>query len=451
MAARQDQGLLATLIVFVILFLFAFVAAYIGWKSYSDSQQQVAGLEGQLRTERDAKTNLQTENESYRQWMGFGQFDNFADVQKTVDQDMLQFGGSFDEASRSYRNILEYVDQENQSIAARETTAKEQVKQLKDRLVAVEGEKEAQVVQFQDAMKQTKEEAAGERRKFEQDRKHLQQVEADLQENLNKQRAKYEADIARLDTESKDLTTKLEKSDRAKQNLLAQVSKSSDSFEVADGRIAWANQDGTVWINLGSADSLRRQITFSVFDADQQDAAKAAKKGSIEVTRVLGEHLAEARITDDDARNPVLVGDQIYSQVWHRGKMLRFALTGILDVDDDGRSDLQLVRDLVELNGGAVDSYLADDGKVEGEMSVNTRYLVLGKFPEQANQAALIKGWNDMSDEAKTLGVETITLDMFLNQIGYSPNDRMVQLGRGARSADFPPEPEDRPRVFRSR
>ena len=451
MAARQDQGLLATLIVFVILFLFAFVAAYIGWKSYGDSQQQVAELENQVRSERDAKTTMQTENESYRQWMGFGQFDNFPDVQKTVEQDMARFGGSFDEASRSYRNILEYVDKENQSIAARETSAKEQVKQLKDRLVAVEAEKETQVVQYQDAMKQTKEEAAAERRKFEQDRKHLQQVESELKENLNKQRATYEAEIARLSNENKGLTTKLNKSDQAKQNLLAQVSKSSDSFEVADGRISWANQDGTVWINLGSADSLRRQVTFSVFDADQHDAAKASKKGSIEVTRIISEHLAEAQVTGDDPRNPILAGDQIYSQVWHRGKKLRFAMTGILDVDDDGRSDLHLIQNLIELNGGVVDSYLADDGKIEGEMSVNTRYLVLGKFPEQANQAALIKGWNDMIDEAKTLGVETITLDMFLNQVGYAPNERMVQLGRGARSADFPPEPEDKPNVFRSR
>jgi CHASE3 domain sensor protein len=451
MAARQDQGLLATLIVFVILFLLAFVAAYIGWKSYSDSQQQVAELENQLRSERDAKSNIQDENQNYRKWMGFGEFDNLPDVQKTVEQDMERFGASFDEASRSYRNILEYVDKENQSIAAREAAAKEQVKQLKDRLIATESEKDAQIVQAQNAMKKTEEDAASERRKFEQDRKHLQQVEHELQANLTKQRATYEAEIARLDATGKDLSTKLEKSDRAKQNLLAQVSKSSDSFEVADGHVSWVNPDGTVWINLGSNDSLRRQITFSVFDSAEHDAAKASKKGSIEVTRVLGEHLAEARVTDDDPRNPILSGDQIYSQVWHRGKKLRFALTGIMDVDDDSRSDLQLVRDLVDLNGGVVDSYLADDGKIEGDMSVNTRYLVLGKFPEQANQAALIKGWNDMIEEAKTLGVETITLDMFLNQVGYSPSERTVELGRGARSADFPAQPSGRSFMFRAR
>ena len=141
-----------------------------------------------------------------------------------------------------------------------------------------------------------------------------------------------------------------------------------------------------MWINLGTADSLRRQVTFSVYDADQHDAAKATKKGSIEVTRLLGEHMAEARITEDDPTNPILTGDNIYSQVWHRGKKLHFALTGFIDFDGDGQSDMQLARDLIELNGGVVDAYLNDDGTVEGEITANTRYLVLGDVPESAIQ-----------------------------------------------------------------
>ena len=250
---------------------------------------------------------------------------------------------------------------------------------------------------------------------------------------------------------SRTLPTSSPRANGPRTNLLAEASKSAESFEVPDGRISWVNQNGTVWINLGAADSLRRQITFSVFDADQQDPAKTDQKGSIEVTRILGDHMAEARITNDDPRNPILTGDQIYSQVWHRGKKLRFALTGIIDLDGDGRSDMKLARDLIELNGGVVDAYLADDGKVEGEITVNTRYLVLGDFPEEANQAALQEGWQEMSDDAKTNGVEVITLDKFLNQIGYAPDDRMVQLGAGARAVDFPPQPDAGPLPSESR
>src|SRR5258705_2201449 len=161
----------------------------------------------------------------------------------------------------------------------------------------------------------------------------------------------------------KTLDDHVTKLDRANSILKEQRKDEPGSFEVADGRVSWVNQNGTVWINLGTGDSLRRQVTFSVFDADQHDAAKAAKKGSIEVTRLLDEHMAEARITKDDPTNPILVGDNIYSQVWHRGKQLHFALTGVIDIDGDGQSDLPLALQLIKLNGGIVDAYFKDDGK----------------------------------------------------------------------------------------
>ena len=107
-----------------------------------------------------------------------------------------------------------------------------------------------------------------------------------------------------------------------------------------------------MWINLGSADALRRQITFSVFDADKQDPAKTDRKGSIEVTKILGDHMAEAHITNDDPQNPILTGDQILQPGLASRQALRFALTGIIDLDGDGRSDMKMARDLIELNGG---------------------------------------------------------------------------------------------------
>jgi hypothetical protein len=220
---------------------------------------------------------------------------------------------------------------------------------------------------------------------------------------------------------------------------------------VADGRISWVNQNGTVWINLGEADSLRRQITFSVFDTDQRDAAKAKKKGSIEVTRILGDHLAEARITQDDARNPILTSDQVYSQVWERGNKLHFALTGIIDLDGDGQSDLQLARDLIELNGGVVDSYIGEEGNVVGNMSVVTRYLVLGEYPEEARKTAVREGWQSMNEEASDFGVEVITLDEFLNQMGYQTSDRAVELSGGSQSSGSETDSSDASSAFRPR
>jgi hypothetical protein len=440
MAARQDQGLQIALIVFVFLFVVFAAMSYLFYRGSSDARTHVAELENQKR-DADTKSAKQTQDDKdFRQMMGFGEADNAEDVKKTFDEDMKRFGG--DPTSGSYRNVLDAVFKAKAETESRETAAKQQVKDYKDLLSAVEAEKDKQVVQFQNQMKKAQEDAASQRNQFERDRKGLEDTKTQLLANLETQRTTYESKIGDLDTKTKEINDKLTKSERAKQNLLAEASKSSDTFEVADGRVSWVNQNGTVWINLGSADSLRRQITFSVFDADQHDAAKADKKGSIEVTKILGDHLAEARISDDDAKNPILSGDQVYSQVWHRGKKIHYALTGVIDVDGDGRGDLQMIRDIIELNGGVVDAYLGEDGKVNGEITVNTRYLVMGKFPDATNQTGMQKGWQQMIEEAKTNGVEVIKLDKFLNQVGYAPKDRTVQMGAGARPEDFPPEAE---------
>jgi hypothetical protein len=263
MAARQDQGLVFTLIAFVILFIISFVAAYVGWKSYGESETHVAELENQKREADAAVRNSTDENQRFRKMIGLGENDSAEDVDTTFKEDMQRYGSNFGEDRQSYRNILEYLAKENESISAREVAAKDQLKEVKDRLLAVEGEKEKQVVQFEAQMKAAEEDAASQRSLFKRDRDTLEATKQELIDNLDKQESRYEAQLTEINTQLKGLTDKLTKSERAKENLLAEVSKSAESFEVPDGRISWVNQNGTVWINLGAADSLRRQITFS--------------------------------------------------------------------------------------------------------------------------------------------------------------------------------------------
>ena len=445
MPARQDQTLQIFLIIFIFGFLVSAVVAYLGWKGYSDAEQRNAALTTQLNQKNEQVTTLQVENEDYREVMGFGRNDNASDVKTAVEADMKNFGaGVADEGSRNYRKVLETVAKERDDLAAREATLQQEKKELMNNLTAVEAAKEQQVVQFQQAMQKAEADAAAERNSFKEDRAALETNKKELMDTVEKQKTEFEAKLATYEKEKSELTEKITKLERAVANLIEQVPSDTESFEVADGRITWVNQrDGTVWINLGTADALRRQVTFSVYDADQHDAEKAAKKGSIEVTRLLGDHMAEARITNDDPTNPIMSGDSIYSQVWHRGKRLRFALTGVVDINGDGQSDMQLARELIELNGGVVDAYVTDDGELEGEITANTRYLVLGEFPESAASVGLQQHWQTMNREATSLGVETITLHEFLNQMGYRPQDRSVQLGAGASARDNPARMED--------
>jgi hypothetical protein len=432
MAARQDQGMQVLVIVFVLASVVLAALSYFFYRSYSDADLRAEQAESRLQEAQATQQNLAAEKQEYQQMMGFDPDDNPTDVKAAFEEDMKRFGATFDEERRFYRDILEYIYEENEKIAAREATAKDLIKDLKDRLLAVESEKEKQVLQFKKRMEEAEEDRAAQRSQFAVDRKELEKTQDDLNEQVSQQRKAFETDMAKRDAEVNRLTTDNTNLKRALDNALERIPRSIDQFEVADGRVTWVNQNGTVWINLGSADALRHQVTFTVFDTDRQEDVGAKRKGSIEVTRVLGEHMAEARVTEDDATNPILTGDVIYSQVWTRGNKLHFALAGILDINGDGENDLKLAQELIHLNGGVVDAYVAEDGKVEGSMSVNTRYLVLGDYPEDAIKSDLRTGWDDLAKQASTLGVETITLHEFLNQMGYVPQERVVALDGSA-------------------
>jgi hypothetical protein len=456
MAARQDQTLQIFLIIFICLFLITAVVAYLGWRGYSDANQTLAKAQNDLKDKSQQAETARSEAADLKAAMGMGRDDAMDSVRKGFEEDMKTYGqGVADEANRTYRKVLESVFAEGQQTAAREAKLKLDLSARDKQLLAVQTEAQKKIDEYDTARKTAQGQLATEMSNFAEFRKTIEKNEEDLKKNLADQRTKYEGEIAQRDQSIKGLTDQSAKLAQANKQMIENRKDEPESFEVADGRISFVNQNGTVLINLGTADYLRRQVTFSVFDADLHDAAKSKKKGSIEVTRILGDHLAEAKITHDDPTNPILTSDNIYSQIWHRGKKLHFALTGLIDIDGDGQSDLQLARELIELNGGVLDAYLDDAGKVQGEITANTRYLVSGEAPESAAKVALQKGLNDMYKTAASMGVETITLPEFLSQMGYRPQDRTVHLGAGAKARDFPATPENdvsgRSYRFRSR
>ncbi|HEV3136764.1 MAG TPA: hypothetical protein VGZ26_02650, partial [Pirellulales bacterium] len=155
---------------------------------------------------------------------------------------------------------------------------------------------------------------------------------------------------------------------------------------------------------------------------------------------LVGPHMAEARIVDDDLGDPIMPGDQIFSPTWEPGRAEHFALAGKMDIDRDGDSDRQRIRDLIALNGGVIDEEVADDGKKSGEMSINTKFLILGDEPkpgEGESAKALLESWTAINTEAQTHGVKTIPMYEFLDYMGFKPEERTVKLGPGAKGSDF--------------
>ena len=385
-----------------------------------------------------AQRQLQTEGNQFKQWMGFQEADNFDTLQKSFGEDMARYGSTFDENSRFYRTILENIYVENQKLAAGEADAKEEVKDLKKRLLAMEKETAARIAEFENKMKEVSADLAKQRNDFLEQTKKINDEKEQIASRLVGKRDEIQEISAKNTADQIALNDKISKLERATEILQSNQLDPDPFAQPADGLIRWVNQsNGTVWINIGEADELRPQVTFSVYDGNENDAKGAERKGSIEVTRILSDHMAEARITDDEAIRPLLAGDKVYSQVWNRGRQVGFAITGTIDFEKDGRSDLDELKQIIAINNGKVDAVPAEDGTLDGQMSVDTRYLILGEYPEGNNQDGLRTAWNKMSADADTLGVETINIGEFLSLMGWRSERRTVKLGTGAVADDF--------------
>ena len=280
------------------------------------------------------------------------------------------------------------------------------------------------------------------------DRKSLEDSQKAQLATFTTEISKQQKEVAAAKDNANNLTKEVAKRETTISDQANTIKQMRDEpFEVPDGQITWVNQSAkTVWVNLGVADGLRRQTLFSVFDQADNGVTRTEKKASVEVTRVLDQHLCEARIVDDMAANPILPGDQVFSPAWRPGKRVRFALTGILDIDGDGRSDRNIVRSLLVAGGGAIDEEMFDDGEINkiGEgMTSGTRYLVLGERPDDRTEPKILASYSDMKRKAEELGVEVINIDKLLDWVGYRPEARSVGLGKNADPTQFKPTHPD--------
>ena len=232
------------------------------------------------------------------------------------------------------------------------------------------------------------------------------------------------------------------------------------SFDVADGVIRRVdNTTRTVWINLGSQDNLREQVTFSVYQKNHDGfgRGRADIKAKIEVTKIRGPKLAEARIIDEDISRPIQAGDPIYSPAWTKGGREYFSFVGILDMNGDGVSDRQQLHNVLDNAGARVEVEVNDLGQLvpeDGTLTEKTKYLVVGEIPdptqfpgsdvEKQEQIQAISNYHEqLTREALRKGIKIVRFRDFLNYMGYEPQQQLYipqesgnfTLKHGARSA----------------
>ena len=203
-----------------------------------------------------------------------------------------------------------------------------------------------------------------------------------------------------------------------------------------DWQIVALDRKGTLpYINLGSADGLKPQVTFSIHSVGLGGKLNLTPKGTVEVVRVVGPHLAQARLTStrDPKIDPILKGDRLFNPTWDPNQRKHVAIAGLVDLGGEGLESSDDFRRLLARQNVIVDAYVDTKGKLpvlKGDVSSKTDYLVLGDSLEavkhdKARDKDFVRDFDKykrtLQDKAQANGVTIIPLRRYLDMIGYQP------------------------------
>ncbi|MGQ9574009.1 MAG: hypothetical protein ACUVUC_01700 [Thermoguttaceae bacterium] len=441
--ARESQTLQITLIASVMLNLIVGVVAYLMWRQYDEANAKAAASDKKAQEAQTQATNAQAEAARLKQIIGFAPTDAADAIQTKVNEEMAAHAAllpkDYPASDRVYRKVL---DEMHKTIRNLEKS--------RDDALAVNRQLETQLQNQQAAAKAAEDPLNKRAADAERDRADLQAQFARERARLTSERDQFAKQLQEVSKQSEEKlnslqatldkgTTHIRRLEIQVKDLRQQVGEfKGEKFERPLGRIISVNQaQRTAYINLGQADQLNPLTTFTVYDADTTDVLRSQTKANLEVTRVLGPHMAEARIFDDKPGNPVLKDDVIYTSVWRPGQRVHYALNGVvIDIDGDGQSDLDLIRTLIRMNGGLID-LICEGGKRQGEMTTRTDYLVRGTPPDEKTASGVRQAYVDTLTEAERLLVKQMDLKDLLARMGWRKETRVQQYGPTASAKEF--------------
>ena len=146
----------------------------------------------------------------------------------------------------------------------------------------------------------------------------------------------------------------------------------AEAETVAQGAVRWVNpRNETVWVNLGRSDGLKPGTEFHVVASGKGNAPPGEEKGTIVVTRILGDHLSEGRIEIDTPADPIAPGDRIHSPE-SKGKR-EAVVTARIDAEPDDSS--AALREEIEALRSALQTTLQERDALAGRLQSLTDLL----------------------------------------------------------------------------
>jgi hypothetical protein len=275
---------------------------------------------------------------------------------------------------------------------------------------------------------------------------------------LQKQLSDKEKEYAKVLKEKNDEIEKLLVKKAALEAQTARVAKADLSrYDTPKGKIVRIDHTGKMpYINLGRADGVKEQLTFSVYGVDRGGKVQKEPKASLEVVKVIAPHLSQARVTylRDASGEPLLDGDLVYNPAWNPHKKTYVAIAGIVDfTGEDSATVTQQMRALrefinnLERQNIVVDAYLdLQTLKVKGKIKLTTDYFIRADGPSYGSGATLNtkdetvdfkrrtnNAMAQLEEEAVKKGVAIVPLHKFTLLTGY----RVPKISRPTDEGDY--------------
>jgi len=437
--ARENQTLHISLAVFVALSLGLGVTSFRFYQLYDEVSHKAVQDRDEATKQQENARKLADDLSSLKVVIGASKDDDAKKISDQFDVDMKTLAATVPQKNHAYRNALEYQTNELKVRTGELADAKAEIESWKTKYREREGTKDAAIKKFQAEAEKAAKDLEAERTKFKQERDTLDKRYAQIASQFDAKRKQSEESVSKTEVELQEAKRVLEDTRKDLNERNVQYwNMAKENLDSVDGSVRWVNQrSGVVWIDLGRADALNRQTTFNVYDADVLETKNAVKKAVIEVTQIRGDHLAEARIVEHKVENPIVPGDKVDTPIWNPGEKRHFALAGFIDIDKDNGSDRDLIRTLITMNGGIIDAELDDKGKMNGEISVSTRFLVLGDAPTDKASPEMIENFSKMKEAAGKLGVEIVDAVELANRMGWKNESRLVSYGPGSNPDQF--------------
>jgi hypothetical protein len=462
---ESKQGLVITLVFFILMTLGLGVSTYFGFAEQEKLTQAAKKAGDEKKLIQDERDWYKAQAMLYRSYMGQAETldgkDLLGTLKTQIDQGTMaaaktakdredvmkvlkaaeqRFGWNGNQPKDTYesqyndlKTKYDAVAKQNEGLVKANEDAKKALQTKDEELTAAN---DNYVKNLKDQSAKAKEEQEGLQKQLEDNRNKITTLAGELEKVRTADADDKKTLVKQIEGQKKELGKANERIASQQQTIESQEAKTTiaPASMRTDWKIVRMDRRGVnPYINLGSADRVKPQLTFTIHGVGLDGRPNPQPKGTLEVLSVIGAHLSQARVTSvkDPDRRPILEGDVLYNASWNPTIKKHVALAGIMDITGDGRDSLKEFMRNLERQNIVVDAYLdPKDGTVKppgGGITLRTDYLIMGESQAFSATGRADKGENEaqkagrekMQADAKKNGVKVVPLHQYLEMIGY--------------------------------